>query len=777
MSKIAKNIVLVLVCSLISYYLTLTIDKTTLETRWQFAFVFVYFLVSNILIYKIFLNRIQNRNKKNSIFRLIASGILAVLLLVCCFDSFIGLYKPMTIRITAVGNNEGLKEGQRGTEVWLKQVMIDNEQVDLSEVPLTDGWEYRDGFLLSYQNQPNTIVLHLPTAKSVTLRFLSHPWSGTVIVDNGYHTEKLDLFNPDEAGSFVDLTLKGVQKIYSFHDIFIIFCSFVLLLSVFYILLGMKKIKLLLEKMYQHFNTFAPSLGHKVVYLFVSCISSFCFVGNYVLLNYGNGVIHIIAVFLFAVLILFTLGLWLFKFIDNKRALKKNLDGDSVFWNVFIITSMIWFFYLIAFYPGFMSGDSIDQWKQALTNNYNDWHPVIHTLLIKAVQTIWNHPAAYSILQILIVSAILSYTMNFLYLRGLPKKVILIFSAVFACIPSNGVYVITMWKDIPFSYALLFLTVLIANLLSNYDLFWRRRVNLLLLTIALILTATMRHNGIIPFIFSILLIIGYSVLKRKYIFKNIILVVITLSLIIIYKGPVFDKLDVTPNPKGLKYYAPVHGIARLVYEEKNLSPETEKFLINIMPLHMWTDLYNDYTTGKYTFGFKDFVENLSKHKTSYILNLYIQNLIKYPDEIIKERLIMTQLLWSVQPLSGSYNYRYQFDGITPNKYGFKQVDNPFKTFINEVLSKTSDSGFLDILLWRSGIYFVSLLYLSYYLFFFTEKRNLCITIPLYSNILALLLSLKSQNYRYVYFVFLLFCFIILYSITCNDTKIKKTKDE
>lgn len=149
---IFKYIILFLISSLISYYLTWTIDKITLETRLQFVFVFVYFLSVVFFLGLILIKHMPKLKLKKYIICLLISGVLAAAILISCFDFFMGLYKPMTINITAAGNNVELNEGQKGTEVWLNQVIVDNKRIDLSKVDLPENWEYRDGFLLSYKN-------------------------------------------------------------------------------------------------------------------------------------------------------------------------------------------------------------------------------------------------------------------------------------------------------------------------------------------------------------------------------------------------------------------------------------------------------------------------------------------------------------------------------------------------------------------------------------------------------------------------------------------------
>lgn len=775
LKKILGQILLLLFCSLVSYYLTWTIDKITLETDMQFLFVFIYFLVATYIVCLLLKKHIPGTNRKQNVLYLIVSGILSIAIIISCFDFFLGLYKPMKINITAVGTSVEMKEGQKGTEVWLHKVTVNNKQVNLEEILPTEGWENRDGVLLSYQNQPNTLTLEFSNVKNITMKFLSHPWSGTVIVDNGFQKEQLDLFNPDMAGSYIDLTLNGKHGLSSLKDYFLLVSCLVLLWGIIYIIIIFLNKKINLGGL---IRSFVPELKHKIVYLFISFVSAFCLVGNTLLFNRSN-VLENIFIFIIATFIVFILGLLIFKLIyksivfsDNTRVVDK-----KIFWKVFTIIVSIWCLYLIAYFPGFMSTDSIDQWNQAVTSNYNDWHPVIHTLLIKAIQMVWNHPVLYSIVQMGVIAAILAYAMDYLHRRGLNKNLIITFSIIYACLPNNGIYAITMWKDIPYTYLLLLLTIYIAHIINDYESFWHKRKSVLVLATTLFLATTIRHNGIIVYLFLAVFIFVYSIVKKSKRIKSVMVVAISLVMLVIYKGYVFDELKVSPNPKGLKYYAPVHGIASIVHNQKTINNDTKAFLEEIMPINAWEKLYNDYTTSKFTFGNEyPFVENLSKYNTPFILKLYIKNFLEYPDLIIKERLLMTQLLWSVKPTTASPNYRYENKGIADNKFGIKQYDNPLRQFINNVIKRTEINPLLDLLLWRTGIYLVIILYLSYYLYFHTTKKNLLILLPLYSNIVSLILSLKSQNYRYVYFIFVLFFFILFYTLAYKKNHTLTVKD-
>ena len=51
-----------------------------------------------------------------------------------------------------------------------------------------------------------------------------------------------------------------------------------------------------------------------------------------------------------------------------------------------------------------MTCDSTIQWAQIHSNQYNDWHPVVHTWFLKLITQVWDYPAAIAIAQILMMS-------------------------------------------------------------------------------------------------------------------------------------------------------------------------------------------------------------------------------------------------------------------------------------------------------------------------------------------------------------------------------------
>lgn len=86
-----------------------------------------------------------------------------------------------------------------------------------------------------------------------------------------------------------------------------------------------------------------------------------------------------------------------------------------------LIISSVYSLYLLAYYPGTMSSDSIDQWNQVLTESFNDAHPIVHTLFIWLFTRLWLSPAIIAIIQLILMSLLMGYSVYYLEKLGLKK--------------------------------------------------------------------------------------------------------------------------------------------------------------------------------------------------------------------------------------------------------------------------------------------------------------------------------------------------------------------
>jgi hypothetical protein len=176
-----------------------------------------------------------------------------------------------------------------------------------------------------------------------------------------------------------------------------------------------------------------------------------------------------------------------------------NFIKQNKYFFIFFITSTgIFLVWLYAFYPGTMTPDSLNEWKQTITHDYDNAHPFLYTLFILLLRKIWDSPTCIALFQLLTTSLLISSFLQYLIHRGVKKVFIFIVFCIFILLPSVGIYNITLWKDVIFTqliFILLFYWVYHASQTRSEIL--NKPITMGVFALVVVLTALIRHNGII----------------------------------------------------------------------------------------------------------------------------------------------------------------------------------------------------------------------------------------------------------------------------------------
>jgi len=151
-----------------------------------------------------------------------------------------------------------------------------------------------------------------------------------------------------------------------------------------------------------------------------------------------------------------------------------------------------WLFWLWALAPGLLSSDSADQWIQAGHGRLLDYHPIMHTLLLRGVRQVWDSPAGVGLLQILSMGALVGWGLRELRLSGLGRAGAWVSAALLALLPVFSTHAITVWKDVPYGIALLGITTVLFRLASGRPV---RPSQWVLLVVFTAMAWLVRHNG------------------------------------------------------------------------------------------------------------------------------------------------------------------------------------------------------------------------------------------------------------------------------------------
>jgi len=444
----------------------------------------------------------------------------------------------------------------------------------------------------------------------------------------------------------------------------------------------------------------------------------------------------------------FAFFMWLFHTIFNSL-LKYNPNFESVRTSscrilIYALPCIIiWSFYLIAFFPGVMTSDSLGQWGEMLTGKYVDANPVVHTFFIYLITRIWFSPAAIAISQILILSTTFAYGMYTLEKAGVTKKIIYTAVALFSLYPVNGILSITLWKDVLFSSFILLFTILLINIILDKN--WINKIGHKALFILTGLgVMLLRHNGIVSFIGTVIILMW---LFRKNIRPYAICITIIIIAYILIKGPVYQMANVKPGSPSEAFGIPIQQISAVIRYNGKITDSQLKEIDNIMPAYLWGKNYVPTNVDYVKFSPEFKREEISKNKLKFI-KLWSEICIQNPEIVTTAYFDQTKSIWQIRE-QGTINRGSR--KIDDNSYGLKQtvISKPITLIANITLSVIGQP-ILVWFFWKPAIPMFIIIFTVYTAFAKGFKLIPLVLLPVFLNIATLLLAVPAQDFRYLY---------------------------
>jgi hypothetical protein len=530
-----------------------------------------------------------------------------------------------------------------------------------------------------------------------------------------------------------------------------------------------------------------------ILFIIINLLISFCISGkvlfmyDYVMTTGIKPIIWFIMVNVFV----FPFTYNILHLIDNTHIInnKKNeKDSKKFALRVFLITFITWMIIGIAFYPGNITIDSVVQIQQAIGEaTMNSTHPIFSTLYIKWLLMIWYNPFIIIIANILLFSFVITHIYKYLYEKNVNVKFLYISLLIFI-LSVNNISMITMvWKDIPFSISMLWLTFELYKIVNEKDKYFKKSINIILLIISLIFTYFFRQNGVFPFIVAIIYLL-FLVIKLKEKIRIISTVLITILLVLLIKGPVFSYY-VTDDSDGFFTSGSgsfaAKGLGALVYYDAKISDEDKELISKMGSFEDLKLHYNAYSIDTYS-QIKGWGEGIEKIGINKLYEAYIRNFFRNPKVIIRDKLDGSNLLWSYATPADGYIYSYDY-GVdsTPlvgllNQFeathDYKYI--PKRNFVSKLVDiyqkKTERFNITNMIFWRFGFVLSLLFIISYYMI--TKNIKLMpVLSPTAISILFWLVLMNHCSYRYLWFLFLNTFFILIFTLIEKENKKKKGK--
>ena len=178
-------------------------------------------------------------------------------------------------------------------------------------------------------------------------------------------------------------------------------------------------------------------------------------------------------------------------FLQSKR---------PAFWLMLTGNLMVFSLWLLAYWPGHFTSDSVHIWWAARNPGYFIFqHPAMNVIFYRFLQQIWDHLAIVGIVQILMISILGSYIFYYLYKQGVSLWVILPFYFAFITSIPVGLYNITLWKDVPFAFLVLFWAFYFVKVMHEKRKGRRSstRHEVVMLMLLLLAMGLFRYNGVV----------------------------------------------------------------------------------------------------------------------------------------------------------------------------------------------------------------------------------------------------------------------------------------
>ena len=426
------------------------------------------------------------------------------------------------------------------------------------------------------------------------------------------------------------------------------------------------------------------------------------------------------------------------------------------------------YIYWKAYYPGGFNLDAVGQWMQSVNDlPFNNWHPVISTLWYKILIGISNSFSFVIFFQLILFAIAFSYVMSKFIKYNIKEKVVYIISSIVALSPTIMLFNICMIKDVQFAILVTFLFGILIEIYMSRGMWLKSKLHFTFFVIILIVTSMVRHNAIL---FTLFLVIGaHLIVERKLRYLLKIIIVLILSIILILNVCIYRMLNIE---KHSNIVGEISGIPMdimvnaLITDSENLPNDVHEFLNQIASDEQFKELYvcGEWDSCKWDMGGVDLLSNVS---IQTIIALTIKTIYSCPQasyEAIKEA---TRMMWQVK---GNI-YWYPQIYIEENSYNIvSQYNNNY----NDIIDKTAKMSTLPIInsVWSLGLMLTILLLIAQIVN--DGNKNITFLAPIIIHTFFTTLLLCGPNYRYFYYINILFIPLIFVLILFDNSECYQT---
>lgn len=514
----------------------------------------------------------------------------------------------------------------------------------------------------------------------------------------------------------------------------------------------------------------------KINQLFLSLYLTFVW-GAYIFVKITDEFFHIVLL----IIPLFFISYWFVsKIVLGIEAIELHspvLNKQKVriaFWvsaSVCFVIMLLWY---VAYYPGAFSPDSLNQYLQAVSGTYNDWHPVWHTLLFFSLplKLTGGRCASVIFFQILYFSLTMGYIAMVIY-KCAGLKAMAVTVALIILNPCTTTIMLYPWKDVAFALSGAVAMAISTELYFKQNRDWEsKKCHFIVLGLFLANTTLFRRNAIL-FTFPLLVALFFYMSKR-YWFGMVCIFLITLFLI---KVPLYQSLNVEKPDDRVSEIAglPLTIIGNAVKETpEKLDKETQNYVYAIASPEQWEDyVCGDFNSIKWDVN----LSVVNEKGVAYVLHIMWKCIQNSTKESLKGFFSLTDLVYGIDATDEMI-----IPKISENDYGIElHGSKELQEFLEDYCSLFDKHSFMKYMRNIGAVIFIILIF-TFSGLEWREKeslKTLLLSLPLLIYNFGTMLLLTGDDFRFFYITFLLcpmLVVIMLYRNQMCKEKVKKQEN-
>lgn len=348
-------------------------------------------------------------------------------------------------------------------------------------------------------------------------------------------------------------------------------------------------------------------------------------------------------------------------------------------------------------YPGIMTSDSIDQLIQARDFEFTNFHPAFHSLYLWVLTPFWDSPGSVALVQALALAGLLSYAAYRLVTLGVPMWLAVGMAWAISLVPAVGPTTVTIWKDVPFAFAMLWAFIEVLAMARDPDGFWTSRWGPLRLGAALALVWLFRHNGsltVVPFVVA-LGVANRHRLRRVGVVVGVVAASVFVVVAIGYRVLPVQTESIEPAAVFISDVA-----ASYHHEPSNFSQADLQVLEAIAPLEVWDSRYDCLDSSPLVFDSTFDRSAIFDHPGDF-RELVAKTVLRDPDTVAGHRWCAASYLLVPQQPSGAYFQRPPW-AVPENEFGFRRdpISDRAASITNEIYIWAENNVWLA---WRPAL--------------------------------------------------------------------------